>query len=385
MQNNEKNKYMWRVAKLCSTLLFALFSFFYLYSMQSELLACFQYILSDGLTSYSPFVGSMLLTLLLVFVGEVLAYAWGLPMAFVALSYFPSAILLALISGGSPVQGGISGSGILWGWLAFVLVLGSVAVILLRKYASYIVREKYQYTDMWPNAVFLTLLFVFVGAVGNSNEALHYQLKAERLLCEERYDEIAELRCPSSRPAPVFCAIRSLALAHEHRLGDELFRVPQTQKAMGLMASGRDFLSCDSLEYRFYEMWGAKPGKYIANNPELFFKMVVDRHVADTLQNSVVADYYLCSLLLDRKLDQFAAEVGEYYPLNDSLPRHYREALVLYKRLRTNPVCIYENESLEEDYSDFLSLSREKALPEVRRNRMRKAYGKTYWYYYTCP
>ena len=370
---------------MCSTLLFALFSFFYLYSMQSELLACFQYILSDGLTSYSPFVGSMLLTLLLVFVGEVLAYAWGLPMAFVALSYFPSAILLVLISGGSPVQGGISGSGILWGWLAFVLVLGSVAVILLRKYASYIVREKYQYTDMWPNAVFLTLLFLFVGAVGNSNEALHYQLKAERLLCEERYDEIAELRCPSSRPAPVFCAIRSLALAHEHRLGDELFRVPQTQKAMGLMASGRDFLSCDSLEYRFYEMWGAKPGKHIANNPELFFKMVVDRHVADTLQNSVVADYYLCSLLLDRKLDQFAAEVGEYYPLNDSLPRHYREALVLYKRLRTNPVCIYENESLEEDYSDFLSLSREKALPEVRRNRMRKAYGKTYWYYYTCP
>lgn len=385
MQNNEKNKYMWRVAKLCSTLLFALFSFFYLYSMQSELLACFQYILSDGLTSYSPFVGSMLLTLLLVFVGEVLAYAWGLPMAFVALSYFPSAILLALISGGSPVQGGISGSGILWGWLAFVLVLGSVAVILLRKYASYIVREKYQYTDMWPNAVFLTLLFLFVGAAGNSNEALHYQLKAERLLCEERYDEIAELRCPSSRPAPVFCAIRSLALAHEHRLGDELFRVPQTQKAMGLMASGRDFLSCDSLEYRFYEMWGARPGKHIVNNPELFFKMVVDRHVADTLQNSVVADYYLCSLLLDRKLDQFAAEVGEYYLLNDSLPRHYREALVLYKRLRTNPVCIYENESLEEDYSDFLSLSREKALPEVRRNRMRKAYGKTYWYYYTCP
>lgn len=385
MQNNEKNKYMWRVAKWCSTLLFALFSFFYLYSMQSELLACFQYILSDGLTSYSPFVGSMLLTLLLVFIGEILAYAWGLPMAFVALSYFPSAVLLALISGATPMQGEIAGSSFLWGWLAFVLVVGGLVVGLLRKYASYIVREKYHYTDMWPNAVFLLLLFVFVGTVGNSNEALHYQLKAERLLCEERYEEIAALECPSSEPDPVFGAIRSLALAHEGRLGDELFRVPQTRKAMGLMAGEHDFLSCDSLAYAFYEMWGAKPGKHIARNPELFFRMLLDRHAADSLQNPVAVDYYLCSLLLDRKLDQFAAEVGEYYPLNDSLPRHYREALVLYKRLRTNPVCIYENESLEEDYSDFLSLSREKALPEVRRNRMRKAYGKTYWYYYTCP
>lgn len=385
MQNNEKNKYMWRVAKLCSTLLFALFSFFYLYSMQSDLLACFQYILSDGLTSYNPFVGSILLTLLLVFIGEILAYTWGLPMVSVALSYFPSAILLVLISGASPVQGGISGNGVLWGGLAFVLVLGSVAVILLRKYTSYIVREKYLYTDMWPNVVFLTSLFMFVGAAGNSNEALHYQLKAERLLCEERYDEIAKLKSPSSKPAPVFCAIRSLALAHEFRLGDELFRVPQTQKAMGLMVSCHDFLSCDSLEYRFYKMWGAKPGKHIARNPELFFRMLLDRYSADSLQNPVAVDYYLCSLLLDRKLDQFAVEVGEYYPLNDSLPRHYREALVLYKRLRVNPVCIYENESLEEDYSDFLSLSREKALPEVRRNLMRKAYGKTYWYYYACP
>ena len=112
--------------------------------------------------------------------------------------------------------------------------------------------------------------------------------------------------------------------------------------------------------------------------------MLLDRSAADSLQNPVAADYYLCSLLLDRKLDQFAAVIDTYYPLNDSLPKHYREALVLYKRLRTNPVCIYEDESLEEDYSDFLSISREKALPEVRKNRLRKAYGKTYWYYYTC-
>ncbi len=384
MQNNEKNKYMWRVAKWCSTLLFALFSFFYLYSMQSELLACFQYILSDGLTSYSPFVGSMLLTLLLVFIGEVLAYAWGLPMAFVALSYFPSAVLLALITGGTPMQGEIYGGGFLWGWLAFVLVLGSLTVALLRKYASYIVREKYHYTDMWPNAVFLLLLFIFVGTVGNSNEPLHYQLKAERLLSEERYEEIADLKCPSSEPAPVFGAIRALALAQEHRLGDELFREAQARKALGLMVGEHDFLSGDSLAYTFYKMWGARPGKHIAQNPELFFKMLLDRSAADSLQNPVAADYYLCSLLLDRKLDQFAAVIDTYYPLNDSLPKHYREALVLYKRLRTNPVCIYEDESLEEDYSDFLSISREKALPEVRKNRLRKAYGKTYWYYYTC-
>ena len=95
-----------------------------------------------------------------------------------------------------------------------------------------------------------------------------------------------------------------------------------------------------------------------------------------------MADYYLCALLLDRKLDKFASEVTGYYPLNDSLPQHYKEALVLYKRIRTNPVCVYNDESLEENFNDYQAMLREKAPLAAIRNKTRRAFGRTYWYYY---
>lgn len=382
MRNNEKNKFMWRAAKLCSTLLFALFSFLYLYCMQSDLLACFQYILSDGLTSYSPLVGGLVITFLLVFLGELLAYVWALPMQFVALSYFPSALCLLFLTMWTPLPGGLVAPLHSWVWIGVILFLGSGCVYLLKKYASFIVKDKYSFTDIWSNLVFLLLLFLAVGGLGNTCDTLHRQLRAERLLDEERFDVLADLRTYSRVESHTYSAIRALALANEHRLGEELFRMPQCEGAKELLVSERDFLSHDSLDYKFYGFWGARPGKHVQEKPDLFFKMILDRHLCDSLHRSDVADYYLSSLLLDRKLDQFAAEVENYYPLNDSLPRHYQEALILYKRIRTAPVCVYQNESLEENYNDYLQISREKSAPVVIQNKLRKAFGASYWFYY---
>lgn len=382
MRNNEKEKFMWRATKLCATLLFALYSFLYLYCMQADLLACFQYILSDGLTSYSPLVGGLIITLLLVFLGELLAYVWPLPAAFLVLSYFPSAVLLAVISGGTPDSGGISFSGFCWTGMAATIVVVGTSMFLLRKYASYIVQDKYRYTDSWPNALLLFLMFVFVGLFGNSNDRLHHQLKAEKMLQEDRYDAILEMRPSSTDMSPAFHAMRALALSHEQRLGEELFRASGLSGSSDLMVSEREFLSCDSLEYKFYTFWGARPGKHLQQKPELFFQILLERNLCDSTYRKGVQDLYLTSLLLDRKIDQFASSVVQYYPLNDSLPRHYREALILYKRIRTTPVCVYENESLEENYNDYLAMSRNKVSAQEVQNKIRKSFGRTYWYYY---
>lgn len=382
MRNNEKDKFMWRATKLCATLLFALFSFLYLYCMQADLLACFQYILSDGLTSYSPLVGGLIITLLLVFLGELLAYACPLPTPFVALSYFPSAVLLAVISGGTPKSDGIGFAASGWTWVAVTVVVVGVCMLLLRKYASYLVQDKYRYTDSWPNALLFFLMFAFVGKVGNTNDRLHYQLKAESLLNDECYDEILEMRPGSTGMSPAFHAIRALALSQDQRLGEELFRARGLSGSSDLLVSEHEFLSCDSLEYKFYDFWGARPGKHLQQNSELFFQIILERNLCDSTRRKEVQDLYLSSLLLDRKIDQFASSVVKYYPLNDSLPRHYREALILYKRIRTAPVCVYENESLEENYNDYLTMSRNKVSAQEVQNKIRQSFGRTYWYYY---
>lgn len=373
---------MWRVANLGCTLLFILFSFCYLYWMQPDLLACFQYTLSEGLTSYSPLIGGLIITLLLAFLGELLAFTWPLPMPYMALSFLPSALILAFITGGNPVNGtieftqGQTVSFVVWA------AVGILCILLLRKYASLIRQDQYSFTDSWPNLLLLLMLFLFVGGWGNTDVSLHRQLKSERLLYQDKYDEIIGLKTHDDTLSHTSGAIRALSLAKEHRLGEELFRVPQSAGASVLLVRDEDFCAYDSLSYKFYKFWGARPGKFVSCHPEMFFELVLNRNLCDSLVRQDIADYYLCSLLLERKLDRFAAEVSDYYPVNDSLPRHYKEALILYKRIRTTPVCVYTDESLEENFNDYQAMMHEKASKEELRNKTRRAFGRTYWYYY---
>lgn len=373
---------MWRVANLGCTLLFTLFSFCYVYWMQPDLLSCFQYLLSGGLTSYSPLIGGLIITLLLVALGELLAFTWPLPMPYMALSYLPSALILGFVTGGHPTNGTICFTQGQLVFLVIVAVVGILAILLLRKYASFVSCDKYLITDGWPNMLLLLLLFLFIGGWGNTDEFLHRQLKSERLLHQDKYTEIIDLPSDDNPLCHTAGAIRALALAEENRLGEELFQVPQSEGSSVLMVHDEDFCAYDSLAYKFYRFWGARPGKHISGSPEMFFNLLLQRNLCDSVSHQGVVDYYLCTLLLERKLDQFASKVTDYYPLNDSLPQHYKEALVLYKRIRTAPVCVYTNESLEENFNDYQAMLHEKAPLAVIRNKTRRAFGRTYWYYY---
>lgn len=94
-------------------------------------------------------------------------------------------------------------------------------------------------------------------------------------------------------------------------------------------------------------------------------------------------DYKLCGLLLDRKLDRFVAEVKRTYA-NDSakMPRHYKEALVLYAHRRTSPVMVYKDGTMEADFQDYQAMEHKYADPAEKQAALRETYGNTYWYYY---
>jgi hypothetical protein len=73
-----------------------------------------------------------------------------------------------------------------------------------------------------------------------------------------------------------------------------------------------------------------------------------------------------------------------YYEVSDSLPlpRHYQEALVLYRHLRTNPAIVYQNAVIDEDWDNMKQLEAEYPVPSERKYRVYDRYRDSYWYYF---
>lgn len=70
---------------------------------------------------------------------------------------------------------------------------------------------------------------------------------------------------------------------------------------------------------------------------------------------------------MDCNLPGFAKQLPKYYMLNDSLPKHYKEALILYRHRYSNPAVVYDNAVTNADYQDFQKLSA--SLPDQKSAR----------------
>ena len=99
-------------------------------------------------------------------------------------------------------------------------------------------------------------------------------------------------------------------------------------------------------------------------------------------RRKAACDYLLTACLLDKNLNQFALIVRQLYADIHSLPKHYREALILYTHLRSNPVIIYKDDVLDADFKDFQELDKKFSDKNMQRNAVQQVYGNTYWYYY---
>ena len=68
--------------------------------------------------------------------------------------------------------------------------------------------------------------------------------------------------------------------------------------------------------------------------------------------------------------------------MGDSLPCHYREALVLYTHIRSNPVVVYHSAVLDVDFKDFKQLETASGSLSERKCKMQDHYANSYWYYF---
>jgi len=370
---------------------FIVFSFVYLYVYQPDLLAQQQYFFSHGTTVYNAFLGAVVITVLLTFAGYVLWRLFKPHASCAVLVWLPPSYFLALLTS---VRFGTDG-GVEWEaqWHSMLVLLAGyiVLALLCRICAAFIApryKYRYRFSDLDSDSVVpslslglfvLSCAFFLLSWCSNAGSVLHHELRVARLLHEGRSSEALAtgVRDTSRR----LSTLRVAAMLSRGTLADSLFSLPLTTGSSVLLPSACDTCFVLAPETCIYVHLLARP----ARRPVSTRRFLERVYGMDSLRRLRSRDMYLCSFLLDKDVDAFAENLSSsVYALHpDSLPRYYREALVLHGRMGRPPYIDYADEVMETNLEDFMRLKEDNgASPREKAYRVSRMFADTYWYYY---
>ncbi|MBR2631142.1 MAG: hypothetical protein IKD25_06420 [Bacteroidaceae bacterium] len=376
-------------------ILFMLFSFCYLYFLQGEILAEAQFVYSRGVTSYDLFWGAIITTIVLQIVQWLVAMASGLPSRWHAFSYLPSMLILAILTN---VNKEVLVSFTLgeWVWIApLVLLFYVLFVFVVRKFCDdYNVYTFDLKSQMYPNYIILFFLMLVTGSIPKTPDVYHYELKTERLILEKDYAAAAEVGEKSLRTTPRLTRLRMYALERQGLLAERLFEYPQHYGSQGLLNVADTFFYNRISSQDICAFLGAYCGKNVKSASQ-YYQLVF----TDSLWNQHTIDYYLCSLLLDRKLKDFYDELPLYYNLSDTivdayenLPKSYREALLLVGDsdyaiqgklvVDGDTIAVFKDKDFVMQFKEYHERKAGLSNETERINKTHREFGKTYWWYY---
>lgn len=364
-----------------SAVVFCLFTFVWLYSFQGCQLAVAQHTLSGGQTHYDRLVGATLITALLWLLQLLVSlFIFSrLRNSFHVLTYIPSLLLLAFISSVGTATGYSLGA---WVWVlplllllwAFITWIASSLLQFERK-----VRQGFFSRSMWVNMIIMALGFTAVVTLSDTNAVSHYRARVEDSLLQGQLSRALATGRQSLETDPSLTMLRAYALSQQGDLGQRLFQYAVSGRGADLLPlAGSNArllrLPADSL----YRHLGALP------RPGMTTAAYLQALQRSGQATSAVADYMLCSLLIDRNLDAFARTITRYYQLDSGqvLPRHYREALTLYTHQHTHPAVVYRDPVTEEDFANLQELKASYPDPRQRQVKLLENYFGSYWYYY---
>ena len=342
------------------------------------------HVLSEGQTHYNHFVGAVLITivLLLIQVGVVrLFQRMRLSWAF---TFVPSALLLAMIT--DVRQSASAANGFIeFGWGGYVLPLCLIMFfVVVWGLNSSGITEKYNLDfknpthQLWVNLTVILLLMLFVCGWGNSDRVLHDRLHVEQCLADNDVDEALRTLQLHSDADENLTMLTAYALSRKGQLPERLFEFPLKGGSASLMPNGKNVGFGLIADTTFYAYLG---NAYLQRMSTMHYLDYQRRHMR---LNRRTVDYQLCAYLMDKKLDAFARNITKYYEVNDSvqLPKHYKEALILYTHSHSNPCIVYHDNVLDADFEDMQKLEKSIADARERQTALRDTYGNTYWYYY---
>ena len=377
-RHNRTIKRTYNIMSYMCVAVFAIYSFLYLYLLHPGTIAYAQHVLSDGKTTYSPLLGAGIVTTALLILAYVTRKIVRPAMPCIALTFFQPCLLLTLLTNIVSIPGSESKPAFVW--ISVILFFVWYLVLYFLKMQGQNTRmvgpTSIYVSALSFNALTFALMFSLCGLTSEANDAFHYETQVENLLAENNIEEALKTGNKSESTNLHLTALRSYALSKEGTIGESLFHYPQNYKSNGLLIPLRDSTVMVFSPDKLFRHVGAYPRKGMSVTD--FLKRVAKQQPT----NRVASDYYLCALLLDKNLTEFVNTVGKYYTLNDSLPRHYAEALLMYNRLHVNSGIEYTNSLVQTDFDDYLSIAAKYDDKTVRRNMLKKSFGSTYWWYY---
>lgn len=321
------------VRGVCAVI-FILFSFLWLYEFQADVLAVAQHVLSQGQTHYDRTIGAVLITAVLMLLQLCVYAVTRLSRRTHALTYLPSMLVLAVISD-VPSDIDYHFSFGAWAWVIPVVLIAWGGVVWLAKHVMPFENDDKTPTGvfsrrMWINLLQMMIMMIVVTVVGNTNAVFHFTAHAETALLRNDAESATRVGIRSEETDECLSMLRIHALARQGQLAEQLFCYPLKGNSADMLPlkgsrSRLRLLPADSI----WKAFGARPVYAMTTK---FYLSALER---DTVEHPMVADYVLCGLLIDRQLDDFAEALPRYYSMEeDSLPRHYREALSLRRLLR---------------------------------------------------
>lgn len=371
--------------RLMCAIVFLIFSFCYLYFFQADILAVAQHVLSKGITHYNRLVGALLITLVL-FLLQLLVYAFlRLRKRSHALTYVPSMLLLAMITNVSSDIDRHFSMGVWWWVFPLVIIVWLLLSLLARALRD--VEPEVEPVGifsraMWINMLVMCSLIIIVAFVANTNAVFHYRMRAESALLRADYQHALNEGKMSLETDIDLQMIRMYALSRTGEMAERLFEYPVAGNSSTMLpVEGKSHFSMYPLD-SLYKYLGARPKGEMTT---VRYLELMQRR--DTINDKRIADYLLCGLLLDKRIDDFVCALRQHYGECDTLdidhlPKHYREAMTLYTHLRSKPIIVYHNSVMDEDWKNLQELEAKYPDPTERKGKVEEHYRGTYWYYF---
>lgn len=365
---------------LLSVVLFAAFSFVFLSVYQAPLLEIFYDKVATGRLEYNNNIVAAIVTTLLVVLSLWLGKLMKLHGEWTALAYLPSCTLLAFITdidrsiytGGKP----------LYSWLFICLAIALfylfIIFILPRLHFDKTAKFKTEESNrvLWRNIMLFVLMFCFTGWLSNGEENIKNEALAYVRYKHGRLNEALNVAKRSLVSSQELTSSRAYYMALSDELGDRLFKYPQYYKSEGLLPAVEQNtpLSPDTV----YATLGLSRDK---GEKALHY---LQRAITQDSLPRITTDYYLCALLLDKRITEFVSYLPRYYDMeeSDSLPIHYKEALILYSDVISDTLTLKNDTLLYRQYSSMRALEQEHTDLLIRSNFIRREFGHTYWWYY---
>lgn len=358
---------------------FLLFTLLYLNKYQPDILAVTQHVLSRGATHYNNVVGTVLITLVLWLVQVAIYAGTRLNHRAHALTYLPSMLLLAILTDVSPnlTTGNYLG---VWVWLFPLLMIVYACVVWFFKQLEpmepALLSVGLFSRLTWVNLLQLTVIALVVCSIGCSDAVFHTRMRMESDMMKGDCHAAAAVGKTVTKVDSSLSMLRIVALTKDHALCEHLFEYPLVGGSDAMLPNGTSVKLMMLPEDSVYATFGIVFKEKV--RPLTYIKYVNKSKYA----NKDSKDWLLCAFLLDCDLDRFVEALPKYYEVDQSLPKSFREALVLYNHMRRKPLVVYKDPTMDSEYEGFKKVYYKTSNATARLSNVKDNYGTTYWFYY---